>query len=324
MTKIGFSHSRLRVGITMGDPSGIGPLIIASAIPRLSRLADFTVIGDERVFRKNLKSRIRNHNLIFHDLDNVNHNNFESGKVKAEYGKASLQYLERALGLIRKREIDCLVTCPISKEAVAKSGCKDFTGHTEYLAQRTRSQAVAMMLLNSRIRFSLVTRHIPLAGVSRCICERSLTETILLTHRALKTLFNLEKPHMVVCALNPHASDNGLLGSEEARIISPTIKKLSKKIISISGPLAADTAIAQAAQGLYDCVIALYHDQALIPLKLLGNDTGVNLTIGLPFVRTSPLHGTAFDQARKGLGNPSSLIASIKLAVKCTLRQRNA
>jgi len=302
----------------MGDPSGIGPAITAAAIKRLKGLADFVIIGDKWVFNKIQNSKFKIQNYKFIDLNNVSHKNFEFGKIRAEYGRASVEYLDKALELIKTKEIDCLVTCPISKEAINKAGFA-YAGHTEYLSERTHTRDSVMMLLNKRLKFSLVTRHIPLRKVSSRINQESLYKTIFLTSWALKKLFLVKQPRIVVCGLNPHASDNGLIGFEENKIIRPLLKGLKRKIKNLAGPISADTAIAQANRQEFDCVIAMYHDQALIPLKLYGNFRGVNITLGLPFVRTSPLHGTAFDIAKnRSPADPESLIEAILLAVKCT------
>jgi 4-hydroxythreonine-4-phosphate dehydrogenase len=254
-------------------------------------------------------------------LNNVSHKNFAFGKLKAEYGRASIEYLDKAMELIRKKQIDCLVTCPISKEAINLAGFR-YSGHTEYFTERTQTKNTVMMLLNKQLKFSLVTRHIPLKAVSGAINKDRLYQTIYITHGALKTLFFIKNPRIVVLGLNPHASDNGIIGKEENQLIKPLLNKLKKKIRVLDGPLSSDVAIAKARQKAYDCVIAMYHDQALIPLKLGGVNTGVNLTLGLPFVRTSPLHGTAFDIAGSNLAKPDSLIEAIKLAIKCTQNLR--
>jgi 4-hydroxythreonine-4-phosphate dehydrogenase len=234
--------------------------------------------------------------------------------------------LDVALGLLKKNKIDCLVTCPISKEAIHLAGA-NFSGHTEYLAKQTGCQDLVMMLINDKLKFSLLTRHIRLRDVSRMLTREKLEKNILTTIQGLKSLFLIKKPRLVVCGVNPHASDNGVIGTEEQKIIIPVIKSLNKKLSPgvIGGVLGADLAISDAAKGMFDCVIATYHDQALIALKLTGFDSGVNLTLGLPFLRTSPLHGVAFDIAGKPiLANPNSLIAAIELAIKCTLNQRKA
>lgn len=308
---------RIRVGITIGDPSGIGPAITAKAMDKIKGLADFVVIGDARLFKK-----IQGYKFI--NLDNLGRKHFEFGKIRAEYGRASIEYLDKAIELIKNKEVDCLVTCPISKEAINLAGFH-YSGHTEYLARQTEIKDVVMMLLNNRLRFSLVTRHISLKKVASELKKDILYKTIFLTHQSLKKFFAIRNPRIVVCALNPHASDNGTIGREENRVIKPLLNRLKRRSLHIDGPLSADIAIAKAYRKEYDCVIAMYHDQALIPLKLCGLHSGVNITLGLPFVRTSPLHGTAFDIASNyASANPDSLIEAIELAVKCTANLKRA
>jgi len=319
--------STIRVGITIGDPSGIGPAITLKALEILKGEADFTVIGNRFVLNKAAKIlKIRSLPAKLIDLNNVNPKNFTFGRLKAQNGRACLEYLDLALGLLKKNKIDCLVTCPISKEAINLAGAR-FSGHTEYLANNTGCKDLVMLLLNAKLKFSLVTRHVALKDVCGLLNRKVLRNNILKTIKGLESLFLIKKPRLVVCGINPHASDKGVIGKEEERVIIPVIKSLKKKIkgASVIGPFSADTAILQAARGNFDCVIAAYHDQALIPLKLTDFDSGVNLTFGLPFVRTSPLHGTAFDIAKKpALADPGSLIAAIKLAIKCTSNQKKA
>jgi len=320
--------AKIRVGITMGDPSGIGPHITANAVEKLKGLAEFTIIGDRRVFEKAKTKKQKAKNYRFADLKNVNQNNFSFGQVKAEYGKASIDYLDKARELIKNKQIDCIVTAPISKEAINLAGYK-YSGHTEYFSQETGVGDFVMMLLNRRLKISLVTRHLPLACVASELTEEKIYRTVLLTRESLKQLFSLKNPRLVICGVNPHASDNGLIGKEENNILKPALSRLASvidKAAVIDGPLSADVAIKKAAEGHYDCVIAMYHDQALIALKLTGDKSGVNITLGLPFVRTSPLHGTAFDIAADGFRGASadSLIAAIKLAIKCASGQKNA
>jgi len=319
------NSTEIRAGLTIGDPAGIGPAIALKALKTLKGKVRVTLIASGFVLAKTarmLKIKPPAVNLI--DLDNIKPASFSFGRMSAECGKASLEYLDTALDLLKNSQLDCLVTCPVSKEAVNLAGVK-FSGHTEYLGERSGGNAPAMMLINKRLKFILVTRHIPLKDVSSRLTAGALRDNILAAVKGLNSLFLIAKPRLVVCGLNPHASDNGLIGTEERKLIIPVIKKLKKEIggAIIEGPLPADTAISQAAKGKFDCVVALYHDQALIPLKLTDFDSGVNLTLGLPFVRTSPLHGTAFDIAQNpGLANPNSLIAAINLAVKCALNQR--
>ena len=356
-------NCKIQVGITMGDPSGIGPAVIVKALPKLAGLADFVIIGDRWVLNsvgdRHACSLLQNgQSQRFIDLKNVRRAGFKFGQIRAEYGRASIEYIDRALELLDNKELDCLVTAPISKEAASLSGFR-YPGHTEYLACRAGVRDYAMLLLNeatltrrfyspksrilerpSSIRalkgavlrprkykdlmITPVTRHIALSKVPKELSKELIFNNICLVHKSLKCMFGIQRPRIVVCGLNPHASDNGLIGDEENRIIKPALKKARNAHgKGIDGPLSADVAISLAAAGRYDCVIAMYHDQAMIPLKLSGNDTGVNLTLGLPYVRTSPLHGTAFDIAGKfNLADPASLVAATFTAIRCAQNQR--
>lgn len=315
---------KIRIAITMGDPSGIGPAIIVKSLSLLKLPVEYVVIGDEFVYNKAvLASGLRLPRYKFIDLNNVPRRNFSFGRVKAEYGKASLEYIDEALRLVGNHSVDCLVTCPVSKEAVSLS-LRNFTGHTEYLARHCCVKSFAMMLLNQRIKITLVTRHIPLSQVAGAISKIDISESVRLSFLHLKKFFRIDTPRIIVCGLNPHASDNGLIGSQETRLIAPVIAQLKKRIPNLQGPISADIALKQAYAGDYDCAIAMYHDQALIALKLSGQYPGVNLTLGLPFVRTSPLHGTAFDIARKFKEpDPGSLMQAITVADRCAQNQKN-
>lgn len=312
---------RLKVAITIGDPSGIGPEVILKALPQVADAAAITVIGDGGVFSAlgRLPDKIKG--VRFLDLKNVPAARFSFGKTKAEYGKASIAYLDKALQLLSSGESECLITAPICKEAIKAAGFK-FSGHTEYLADRTNSSGAVMMLLNRYLKFSLLTRHIPLKDIPARLRREELVKVIISTYRALKEFFCLEEPRISVCGLNPHASDNGVIGREENVIIKPALRKLKSRIKFLKGPLPADAAVAGAYAGDCDAVIAMYHDQALIPLKLSDPLSGVNMTLGLPFVRTSPLHGTAFDIAGRNLARPDSMISAVRLAVECSSSSR--
>ncbi len=315
------SIEAVKIGITMGDPAGIGPEIIAKTVTKagINKLGEVLVIGDRWVFDKVKNEKLKIKKSQFIDLKNVPHKNFKFGKVKPEFGRAAIDYLNKAIKLIKNRQIDCLVTAPISKKAINLGGYK-YNGHTEFLARAfgKKKQDLTMMLLNRYLKISLVTRHLALSKVSAVLNQEVIYKTVLITHKALVGYFAINQPKMCVAALNPHAGEQGLLGKEEIQLILPAIKKARKLIKDILGPLPADSAFSAAKQGRVDAVIAMYHDQALIPLKLLDFDSGVNLTLGLDFVRTSPLHGTGFDIAGKNIASPNSLIAAIKTAVECT------
>jgi len=315
----------VRIGITMGDPAGVGPEIVAKAVSQggIDKLGKIIIIGDRWVFDKVTNYKLQIPNSKFIDLRNISHKNFKFGKVKGEYGKAAIEYLKQAVNLIKTKKIDCLVTAPISKQAIKLAGYR-YNGHTEFLARAFNrpEQDLVMMLFNRYLKISLVTRHLPLNKVGSSLSRKSIYKTIITTYRALGKYFAIKQPVICVAALNPHAGEGGLLGREEAKIILPAIKKAKRIVKKIIGPIPIDTAVSDASQGQFDAVIAMYHDQALIPLKILDFHSGVNITLGLNFVRTSPLHGTAFDIAGKNIASNSSLVSAIKTAVKCTLNLR--
>lgn len=315
--------NNIRVGITMGDPSGIGPEICAKAVSSLGSRFKLVIIGDGGVWKQVTRYKSHVTRVEFIDLKNVDLNKFKFGRVRAEYGRASVEYLDKALKLVKDGKIDCVVTCPISKEAINLAGFQ-YSGHTEYFADKAGCNNVVMMLTNKELKFCLVTRHIPLKDVPGKLSREKITNTVVAARQALEDMFGIKEPRLIVCGINPHGSDNGLIGSEENKIIRPALEAFKKKFSHIDGPLGADVAIAKARDKHYDCVIAMYHDQALIPLKLLGDETGVNISLGLGFVRTSPLHGTAFDIAGKNIASPASLIAAVKLAAQCTLNRKKA
>jgi len=313
----------IRVGITMGDPSGIGPEICAKAAKSLGKRFSLIIIGDRGVWERVSSAQSPVPSVEFADLKNVNLKKFKFGQVKAEYGRASVEYLDKSREMLKSGKIDCVVTCPISKEAINLAGFH-YSGHTEYFADKTKTKDVVMMLVNKDLKFALVTRHIPLKEVALRLNKVKIAKTITVCREALKELFGLKDPRLVVCGINPHGSDNGLIGNEESQVIRPALQELRKRFKYIDGPMGADVAIFKARNKLYDCVIAMYHDQALIPLKLLGDETGVNISLGLGIVRTSPLHGTAFDIAGKNIASPESLNAAIRLAAQCAFNQKKA
>lgn len=313
------------VALTMGDPSGIGPEIILKnlARPAIRRLANYIIIGDAKVLQNTAASikklsPIKGYvNLL--DLKNVPSRSFSFGGERAIYGKASIEYIEKAYDLIKSNIADCVVTGPINKSAVKKAGFK-FPGHTEYLASLSGVKKFVMMLVGGPLRVSLVTRHIPLSRVPTHLTSKDIALTIEITLKALKTDFNIPKPRIGVCSLNPHAGESGIFGKEETKIILPAVRKFRKE--DIVGPIPSDALFYDAYRGKFDSVICLYHDQGLIPLKMIARDSGVNITLGLGFVRTSPDHGTAFDIAGKSKANPSSMEMAIRLAVKMIMNRK--
>lgn len=302
----------------MGDPSGIGPEVVVKALSdkNISNLAHITVIGDYFVIEKAKKNLKVKTDFSLLDLSNVPQNNFSHGQIRPSFGKAAMEYIDRAISILKGGEADALITAPVNKSSVRSAGFNDFEGHTEYLAARTGVKGFAMMFVGKNLKITLVTRHIALKDVPRSISTDSVYKTIMITADYLKKYFKLNSPRIGVAALNPHAGDNGLFGDEENRVIVPAIKKSLSALKNIYGPVPPDAIFYEALTGKFDAVVAMYHDQALAPFKTLYFRDGVNLTLGLPFVRTSPDHGTAFDIAGKGVADPASMKEAILLACR--------
>jgi 4-hydroxythreonine-4-phosphate dehydrogenase len=223
-------------------------------------------------------------------------------------------YVRRAVGMARRGELTAVVTCPISK-ALMQSAGHGYEGHTQLIAGLTNVQDYVMMLAGDRLRVALVTIHCALKDVPSNLSEEKIHRTITITSKALREDFAIKSPRLAVAALNPHAGEAGLFGSEEQSVIGPAIERARAEACFVEGPLPADTLFHKAAAGAFDAVVAMYHDQGLIPLKLLHFSDAVNVTLGLPIIRTSVDHGTAYDIAGKGMADPSSLKAAIKMAV---------
>jgi len=296
-----------RVVIPFGDPAGIGPEVTLKALldPKIRGLANFTVIGDKTGY-KALDKEVPGVDYLY--LDILKHK-VQFGKEDAKYGRASLAYLAKAHELVKNECADCLVSAPVNKASINMSGVR-FSGQTEFLAELSGVKKFLMLLVNPYLKVAVVTRHIPLKMVSPSLNIGKIRETILLAHLALRKYFLVKNPRIGVCGLNPHASDNGVIGDEEARFIKPAIRKC--KLNSVFGPLPADSLFSKTN---FDCFIAMYHDQGLIPVKLSGLSKVVNMTVGLPFVRTSPGHGTAFDIAGLDIADSDAMKEAIKLAV---------
>lgn len=300
----------------MGDPSGVGPEVIIKALSGkdIQRLGHITVIGDYFVINKVKKDLKLNSEFSLIDLSNVPQNNFSYGKASLQFGRASIEYVDRALDMLKKNEADCLVTAPVNKFSVREGGIRNFEGHTEYIAQKVSSENFCMMFVGKLLKISLVTRHLALKDVANSITIDNVYKTIMLTADCLRKFFRIANPRIGVAGLNPHAGDNGLFGNEDAGVISPAIKKALKDIKNIYGPIPGDTVFYEALNGAFDAVVSMYHDQALAPFKMLYFKDGVNLTLGLPFIRTSPDHGTAFDISGKGIADATSMKEAIRLA----------
>ena len=240
------------------------------------------------------------------------------GRVRADAARAAYAYILAATAAALNRRLDAIVTAPISKEAFHLAGIRE-PGHTELLARLTGTRRYAMMLFGDQIRVVLATRHLPLRKVADALTADAVVEAIELLARALPWM-GFPRARIGVCGLNPHAGDGGALGDEEQTVIAPALARCRKRGWNVSGPIPADAIFHQHLAGKYDAVVAMYHDQGLAPMKMLSFDSGVNLTLGLPIVRTSPDHGTAFDLAGKNKANPASMRAALDWAARLATR----
>ncbi|MHC4427622.1 MAG: 4-hydroxythreonine-4-phosphate dehydrogenase PdxA [Planctomycetota bacterium] len=335
------------IGITMGDPAGIGPEIIVKALAdrgsrRLGRFVIYGLnellayAGDQleiepywfRVQHDSVRTTRRiSENAVVLDFDEFDAFLQSPRQPSKLGGQASKAFVEEAIADALRppgdpRRLDALVTGPISKEAWNLAGFR-WPGHTELLAHRTRSKRHAMMFVSPRLRVVLATTHLPLMEIRNVLTIGRVFDPIDLGHQACREL-GIEKPIIAVTGLNPHAGENGSLGDEETRLIGPAIEVARGAGIDARGPFPADTVFIEAASGAYDLVVAMYHDQGLIPVKLLGWNDAVNWTLGLPIIRTSPDHGTAFDIAGTNMASEGSLKAAIRLASRLAVQRAAA
>lgn len=300
----------------MGDPSGIGPEVLLKALAKNPKLVRHClVLGDSFVISKVKRDLGMDLKINLLDFSNVHKKSFAHGVESPSYGRASFEYIEGALKILAAGRAKALVTCPVSKTAVAGSGVR-FSGHTEHLASSTGTDKFAMMFVGGMLKVTLVTRHISLADVPDALTTGAIRGAIELTHDALKRDFKIRSPRIGVAGLNPHAGEGGIMGAEEARIIAPAIKKAARKIRNITGPRPADVIFHEAYHNKLDAVVAMYHDQGLAPFKMLYFDRGVNMTLGLPFIRTSPDHGTAFEIAGRNTASSRSMEEALRLAAR--------
>jgi 4-hydroxythreonine-4-phosphate dehydrogenase len=293
------------LAITMGDPLGIGAEIILKSLPKFRDWISFKVFGDPDLLRS-----LPPGELIPVALPSV-----EERWTPKTAGRASVAYLDAFMKEYERGAFRALVTAPISKSHVNLAGFP-FPGHTEYLAARTGSSRYTMMMAAPEFKVTLVTIHEPLAKVAAALSVEKIVETIETTFLALKERFGMEHPRLAVCGLNPHAGEGGILGDEEIKIILPAIEAARRKGYVCSGPAVPDAVFHEIREGKWDAVVCMYHDQGLIPFKMLHFKDGVNVTLGLPLLRTSPDHGTAFDIAGKGVADSSSMEAAIRMAVE--------
>ncbi|MCR4416597.1 MAG: 4-hydroxythreonine-4-phosphate dehydrogenase PdxA [Ignavibacteria bacterium] len=304
----------IKIGITCGDINGIGPEITIKAIKNLRGDYKFYLIGPKNIFL-NLISKLKLEdysNIEFVDLGKYSQN---LGSPTVMSGKLSLRAIYESLKLWDEKIIDVVVTAPISKEAISKAGSK-FPGHTEIYASHFKTKNFVMMFLSNSFYAGLATIHIPIKDVPRVLNLELLENKISIVRKTLIQDFNIRSPKIAVLGLNPHAGESDLIGTEETQIIEPAIIKLSGNKFGIYGPFSSDGFFGRKEYKNYDCVFGMYHDQVLIPFKLLNFNNGVNFTAGLPIIRTSPDHGTAFNLAGKNLADHRSMLEAIKFAIK--------
>lgn len=324
-----------RVAISLGDPSGVGPEVTAAALRALAGQVAPLVFGDPRVFARELASL---------DLPVVAPGEplpaggalvpasrlpataLRPGRPAPEGGAAQLAYLAAAFDAVARGDAEALCTAPVSKAQVARA-LPGFVGHTEWLEQACGGRRSVMMLAGERLKIALVTNHLAFGRVRRALTVERIVETLAITHRALRDDLGIARPRLALAALNPHAGEDGAFGDEETALLRPALAAAARRGAPASGPWPADSVFFRAALGEFDAVVALYHDQGLIPVKLLdavNGDPAVNVTLGLPVVRTSPDHGVAYDIAGKGKASAASMIAALRLAVRVAAARAGA
>jgi 4-phospho-D-threonate 3-dehydrogenase / 4-phospho-D-erythronate 3-dehydrogenase len=330
---------RPTIAVTMGDPAGIGAEVIVKALadPVLRHKARYVIYGMNELlayaadvaefdvfwWRDQYHGRLRAypHDVVVVDYDQYTMLGGTAVRRPSQMGgEASMRFCLDAIEAARRGLVDAVVTAPIAKESWKLAGYH-YPGHTELFAQKTGTRRFAMMFAGGPLKVVLSTVHIPLMGVWGRLNIGAVFQPIELIHQAMVEWFDTPKPRIAVCGLNPHASENGQFGDEEERIISPAIFMAREQGIDATGPYPPDTIFLAARDGKYDAVVAMYHDQGLIPVKLLAFDRAVNLTLGLPIIRTSPDHGTAFDIVGRNRANPGSMRAALEMAVDLAIRR---
>ncbi len=336
------SLPRPLLAITMGDPAGVGPEIVLRALsrPQIHERCRALVIGDARILQRaaawadpsapvrrfEVVARLRDaqfdaHRVTVLDLANAPPDACPVGQVSASAGRASVEYVFAACDLALRHEVDAIVTSPINKAAMNLGGYA-YAGHTELLAERTGAAKVSMLLVGPSLRVVHVSTHVALEDAIHLVTRQRVTDVIDLAAQACLAL-GIDAPRIAVAGLNPHAGEGGLFGNQEAREILPAIEDARARGLDVSDPQPPDTVFLRAVRGAYDIVVAMYHDQGHIPMKLLAFDEGVNVSIGLPIIRTSVDHGTAFDIAGTGRARDESLVAAIDVALQM-VRARTA
>lgn len=307
-----------KIAVTLGDPAGVGGEVILKALadPEVIASAELTVVGD----RAAIEAAERSTGVKFDSLGVKLHEcgalaagePVVYGALRAEYGKAAVRYVHDATMMCLKHEVDAMVTAPLNKEAVTLNGMQ-FSGHTEYIAELCGVKGSRMLLAGAKLSVIHVSTHISLRNACNLNTDR-IVETIELGNEAMK-LLGKAKPRIAVCGLNPHAGEHGLFGTEDEEFIRPAVETCRARGIECEGPVAPDTIFFKAARGSHDLIVAMYHDQGHIPMKLLDFEATVNTSLGIPIIRTSVDHGTAFDIAGKNLASEANMKAAIRMAV---------
>jgi 4-hydroxythreonine-4-phosphate dehydrogenase len=328
------------IAITMGDPAGIGPEIIVKALgeQKIFDRCRPLVLGDESILSYTTQwmkalviikkitgpeeGEFKPGVLNLITLTDLSPEEIPMGRPQQKGGEAAYRYIEKGVQMAKAGTVDALVTAPISKEALHAAGYP-FPGHTELLAAMTGVEDQVMMLAGPRLRVALVTTHLPLRAVPAALSRALIKRTIKTTVQGLREYWGITAPQVAVAGLNPHAGEGGLFGSEEQKIIAPAIEECHQEGIKADGPFPPDSLFFHAASGRYDAVVSMYHDQGLIPLKLLHFRDAVNITLGLPIIRTSVDHGTGYDIAGQGEADPTSLINAILTASQMAAASQN-
>ena len=314
--------SKPLLAVTLGDPAGIGPEVAAKALadPRVRRACRTVVVGDAAIW-----ARARGRAGAAPDacVDVPAEGRIRPGRWNAASGRASWRAVDLAADLALAGRVDGVVTAPICKAAWHAAG-KRFPGHTEFLARKAGAKAHAMLFVGGPFRVVLATIHEPLRRVPRLLTSARIERAAHLAVAELRSRFGLPRPRVAVAGLNPHAGEGGLLGREEQRVIAPAVRALRASGLAVEGPLPADTLFARAGERGYDLIVTMYHDQGLIPFKLTAPHRGVNVTCGLPFVRTSPDHGTAFELAGRNRAEAGSMTTAVLTAAEMVRRSHRA
>lgn len=318
-----------KIAITLGEPAGIGVELVCKLAIK-NQLDDCIVIGDENLIQRHIdKHRLSlTVNEDAKDVPRINckpiyvEQFVELGKLNSSNSNYVLSLLDEAARGCLAGEYSAMVTCPLHKGIINDAGIA-FSGHTEYLAELSNTPKVVMMLANEAMKVTLATTHIPLKEVSATITKESLSSTLHVVNQDMQRKFGITNPKIAVCGLNPHAGEDGHLGYEEIDVISPTLKDLKAQGMQVFGPFPADSLFTTEMLKNYDVVLAMYHDQGLTPLKYAGFGRSVNITLGLPFIRTSVDHGTALDIAGKNMASETSLVAALEMARKLAKTAQN-